>query len=183
MRKKTISVLLLSIVMPALWAQNPEREPDLDGRNEISINGLNTLLGSPEISYERFTAESNAWGLSVLFTPNEDLEVYSPLMLTPFYRVYFSRERQASGFFLEASLNFILGRQYTYQEYRGGVWIEPAYSDALVPQVGAGFGAGWKFVTEGGWTGTIFSGVTRNFAQDSYFDFYPRMGLSLGRRF
>lgn len=185
MKKKVILAAMALFMTPGIWAQSAGQEPDLGGNNEFSINGLTTILGSPEISYERLLSGSSGWGISAMFTTDLEYDVYSTLMIGPYYRVYFNREELAKGFFLEGSLPFILGEKdwvYYYDEATG-VWQEPEDPNELTLQVGAGFSAGWKFMTESGYTGTVFFGLTRNFTPDSYFTFYPKMGLSIGRRF
>ncbi len=46
---------------------------------------------------------------------------------------------------------------------------------------GIGLGIGWKFVSKNNWCGEILLGAGKDFAHSG--EGYPRIGLSIGKRF
>ncbi len=138
-------------------------------KNEVSLNLPIAIFASfPEISYERILAEDMGVGLSMAFALEEEyLEL--DFIATPYARWYFggsmdSAKRYAAGFFIEAN---------------GAIFTSDSYKKKT--GYGLGLAVGWKFVTNGNWTGQIFAGAGRNFNKGK--EAYPRLGITIGKRF
>lgn len=147
-------------------------------KNEVKLNLMSSIFWSyPEISYERIMHEDFSWGLSLGAGLDEDTYPVK-VALQPYARWFFggsshNLQKYGAGFFIEAN---------------GGLW---AYSDDVWgyggnPQtetkagVGLGVASGWKYLSKNNWVGEFYMGFGRDFAGDS---FYPRVGLTIGRRF
>lgn len=144
--------------------------------NEIKINGLSTLLGMPEITYERVLSDETAAGISLALGADNTLE-YN-FMLTPYYRFYFGKKENAAGFFLEANGSVFSYDDYYYSFNNNDSKTEIGY--------GLGLAIGSKFMTRSQkWFGEIVYGLGRNFAQSQGYgmSIYPRVGINIGRRF
>jgi len=155
------------------------------GNNELKINLLLTVIGMPEISYERIVEDNMGVGLSV-FAGLDDSQEYN-WGLIPHYRLYFGAKK-ASGFFIEGNAAIINFRDYYY-------YIHPAidYAPGYLPpptktsttSFGLGAAAGAKFLTRNGFLGEAYLGVGRTFGENSSssIEAYPRIGITIGKRF
>lgn len=146
--------------------------------NEIKINGLYTLLGFPEITYERVLSDETAAGISLALGDGNTIN-YN-FMLTPYYRIYFGKKENAAGFFIEGSASaFNYENDYYYNPYgNNDTNTEFGY--------GLGLAIGSKFMSRSQkWFGEMVYGIGRNFAQSEEYgsSVYPRLGLNIGRRF
>lgn len=149
--------------------------------SEIKINAIYALIGMPEISYEKILSDETGAGISLAIgTGTTDGFGYN-FMLMPYYRVYFGRRENASGFFGE-----INGAIFNYKENYTN--YNPYYSntDKNMMGYGIGFAIGKKYLSRSGkWTGDICYGLGRNLAVslESNTPLYFRGGVSIGRRF
>ncbi|WP_156877177.1 DUF3575 domain-containing protein [Salinimicrobium terrae] len=181
-------ILLLLLVLLSFnfsgYAQEAEEVTDKQperfytGKNELKVNAFYLLLGFPELSYERVLDEESALGLSVAFSVDEVFGI--DFMAIPYYRVYFG-DKPASGFFVEGNAAIYGGDYYEYSYYE-----DYYYEETVTNEVGAGLGlaVGAKFMTESGWVFEVFGGAGRNFLSPDEIDpVYPRLGLTVGRRF
>ena len=137
-------------------------------RNEVSLNLATTAFAQyPEISFERIMAEDFTIGASLGFRAGGDYVMN--FNFTPFARWFFGgRHREtmrgaAAGFFIEANTSAY------------SVWDSPTVSD-----FGIGLGIGWKYLSLNNWTGELLLGMGRGLTTDTV---YPRVGISIGRRF
>ncbi len=158
------------------------------GRNELRFNLLTSVIGFPEINYERILATNMSFGLAgaVTFTNREEK---SQDYLLGFYRVYFGK-KLANGPFIEANLGAVYNKN---QIYNGGyIYEDPCpncytiynqyYYEKSSLNLGVGFAIGYKFLSKNGLLGEVFGGLGRNSGEPSR-DFYPRVGVSIGKRF
>ena len=111
-----------------------------------------------------------------------DLSEYR-FMAIPHYRVYFGKKR-AAGFFIEGSAAIASVRN-DYKIYYDG--ITDSYYSAKngtdKTSFGLGAAVGAKFLTRNGFLGEVFGGVGRLFGETGGVEAYPRIGISLGKRF
>ena len=155
-----------------------EEEILYTAKDELKLNPLYLLLGFPEISYERILDEESALGISVAFSTEDVFDI--DFMAIPYYRVYFGG-KPAAGFFVEGNAAFYVADHYEYTYYD-----DYSYEETSTNKVGGGIGlaVGAKFLTESGWVFEVFGGAGRNFlSPDDIGDVYPRLGLTVGRRF
>ncbi|MDG1570952.1 hypothetical protein OZ410_01380 [Robiginitalea sp. M366] len=164
-----LGALLLSSFMAA---QQPAQDAS-EMRNELKVNLLMGVLEYPEFSYERLTGQDGAVGVSIGFAANKDIDYRFFVM--PYYRVYFGKVK-STGFFLEVNSQLASVREWDYIDFSGPG--EETTSLAF----GMGAAAGGKFLSGSGWIGEVYIGVGRYF-QDTYEWGYPRVGITVGRRF
>lgn len=154
----TFLVLFMSV---SLFAQ--------ERNNELRLNVGTTILGLyPEFTFERIVSEDIGVGLSLGFGAGDEFPIN--FNFTPFVRWYFVTSHATNrcvcgtGFFIEGNAAVFSPRWGT---------------DNL--DAGFGLGVGWKHLSTNNWTGEVLLGVGRGFTQD--YSFYPRIGVSIGRRF
>ena len=100
--KKTLLVCLLLFVVFAVQAQSKRDSlsASLQGNNEVKLNILYALLGSPELSYERIISNNSAVGLSAFARVFQAVNMDFSYGIIPYFRRYFG-VKKASGFFVE----------------------------------------------------------------------------------
>lgn len=157
-----------------------------DGKNELKVNLLNSILALPEISYERLLEDNMGVGLSVAFgigDAADDLSEYK-FLATPHYRLYFGK-KPAAGFFIEgnAGLASIRERYYVYSYNSINGFTLSSYEDKTKFNFGLGAAVGAKFLTRNGFLGEISGGLGRFFGSNKTVDAFPRIGITLGKRF
>ena len=149
-------------------------------KNELKINAAYLLAGLPEITYERILSDDSAVGISVAFPLDEDINLN--FLAIPYYMLYFGKKR-AAGFFMEANAA-IFSEEPTYYDYTdfNGSFVNRTEDSEL--GLGLGLGIGVKLMAKEKWIGEILGGLGRNFInEDEITEFYPRLGITIGRRF
>ncbi len=155
------------------------------GANEFKINLLTTLIGIPEITYERILQDNSAFGISAMVGFDEDVPIN--FMAIPYYRIYFGK-KIASGFFIEAGIPFVSQTEenYVYTEesnQNNYPYYEDVYKEYTEFGVGLSAAVGVKFLTRNGLLGELTGGVGRLFGVDEVPNIVPRVGISIGKRF
>ena len=152
------------------------------GKKEIKINLLTSILSLPEITYERFLDDNMGVGMAISFgIANENGYSDYRFLAIPHYRVYFGKE-EATGFFIEANTalgylherNFYYTDNFVYDEYDN-------YKAKFNFGLGAAIGA--KFLTRNGFIGEIYAGAGRFLGDQRSIDAFPRIGITIGKRF
>ena len=186
--KKVICICVV-VHSLGLWSQETNLK-----KNELRLNPLYLFSGEslfPELSYERAMGSRAAMGLSLGVRLGAD-DAYSyvddfinqKFSLVPYYRHYFGR-RAHTGFFLEGN-SIVLNRD-SYVE------------DATEWKLGLGIGIGYKFELQNAWNidFVVGGGGLLGNKNDSdsteggtppafdlgFPDMYPRLGITLGKRF
>jgi len=143
-------------------------------KNELKTNVLNDLFSIVTLNYERLLNEESGVGLNLAVIAIEDAD--ANLTLSPYYRMYFGN-KPAAGFFAEGTATFI-----TYDS--SGVEDDNGIT------AGVGIAVGTKLLTKSNWVFEGFLGFTRIFLDTDIFGnddvsgfVYPRVGLTLGKRF
>ncbi len=168
------------IICVALTATLTHAQEDTKLRsNELKVNALTLVLGNPEISYERLLNENSGLGLSVNFNVDNNQLLPYNYMIMPYYRLYVGSKR-AAGFFFEGSLAYLSEEVSTYI-YNGN----NGYTDTKDETgFGVGVAIGGKFLIKKSIVFEFFGGLGRNFnATDNGSYAYPRVGVSIGKRF
>ena len=167
--KVLITVLL---VCGALFAS--AQEEATFPKNELKTNVLNDLFGIVTLNYERILNEESGVGLNLGFVAIDDAD--ANLTLSPYYRMYFGN-KPAAGFFAEGT-----GTIITYKSSN----IDG--DDGITG--GIGFAVGTKLLSKNDWVFEGFAGLTRVFLDTDIFGndggsgfVYPRLGISIGKRF
>jgi len=182
--KKTLLTLFLAITATMTFAQEDVKssEEKTNGKNEIRLNLLNTIIGIPEISYERIFKDNTGAGISVLARIDDGLDYNFGVI--PYYRIYFGNAKRASGFFIEANAAFMQlddDKYYVWSDGKGNWSTVP--SDHTVSSFGIGAAAGGKFLTKSGFVGEAYFGLGRLFNKNAGSEAYPRIGITIGKRF
>lgn len=166
---RSVKGLLLPLL--ALMAVGQLRGQDVlpAERNELKLNGLFTLLGAPEVTYERLLSTETSYGVSLAVGADPDIDFGAGL--TPYFRWYFSK-KPAAGLFIESVGSVFVRRDF----FQGSPGDDIA--------AGVGFSLGYKLVSDGGWVGEVYAGAGRNFV-NTYIagEVFPRIGFCIGRRF
>lgn len=169
--KKTIATLIISV---ALLTKLSAQETLFVPKNEIKLNLLTSILGLPEISYERLVRDDIGVGFSTSFAYEFSNFDALGFMALPFGRVYFGKKAGA-GFYIEANSGVITA----FEKCDDSNIVKKS---SIGVEFGFGVAVGYKFLTKENWVGDIFSGGGRAFG--SIVDGgYPRIGISFGKRF
>lgn len=182
MNKLKIVFLLIVAYHVALQLDVNAQESKDYGKNEIKINLLTSILSLPEITYERLLAGNMGVGMAISFgIGNENGYSDYRFLATPYYRVYFGKE-EAAGFFIEA--NTALGYLHERNFYYTGNFAYDEY-DNYNPKFNFGLGAaiGAKFLTRNGFLGEVYAGAGRFLGDQRSIDAFPRIGITIGKRF
>ena len=164
---KNYLALLLMISFSFLNAQE-DPKTTIQGSNELKLNMAYAIAGFPEVTYERIFDDGGSVGLSLAIGIEDDID-YN-VIAVPFYRLYFG-EKRAGGFFIEANAAL-------YSEDTNEGTGDTAFG------FGPGLAVGGKFLTKSGWVAELLAGAGRNFVNENIIsDIYPRLGVSLGKRF
>lgn len=196
--KKKISVFIFSILVgltaygqqvgqQVIHDRNFEYEKDpMALKNEIHFNLLSSVLGLPEINYERFLESNFSVGMSVMASLDAPEKQDLRAAFIPFGRLYFGYGN-CEGFYIEGNAAVV------NEKYRDYYYSSSSYSSTYDIQqsvttlnsytnFGLGVAVGYKFLTKNNWVGDIFGGAGRIFG-DTNIDAYPRVGISIGKRF
>ncbi|MFH6602318.1 DUF3575 domain-containing protein [Maribacter algicola] len=171
---------ILLITVTAFPVLSQERVQMHFNKNEIRLNILYLPAGYPELTYERVLGGKSAIGISIggfigSKKPNYAKDILtSDFSLFPFYRYYLGK-RTNSGFFVENNVNLFYRDDHSDENKFGS---------------GLGLALGTKFFAVNSWTMEVVVGGGLNFRQQScegsYYcfpDMFPRLGISLGKRF
>jgi hypothetical protein len=176
---KKITLTFITIFTMSLYGQ--DSLPDNYPKNELKVNALYTLLGLPEITYERSINRFSSFGASIFYGVARNTNV--GIGLFPFYRWYFGQKKPVCGFFLEGNAG-IYSQDALYITYDpSGNYYSKTKEEI---QGGLGIALGGKFEVHKVWTAEILGGLGRNFIQSENLhnnEVYPRFGISIGRRF
>lgn len=140
-------------------------------QQEIKIDIADALIiKSLEFSYERYINSESSFGISALFNltkESEDFRYNEDLMITPYYRHYFSSDA-TWNLFGEGFVGINSGK--------GAKLVE--YTDAAL-----GIAIGTKYVSQSGLTIDLYGGLGRNLFTTVSPVIVPRAGLNIGWRF
>ena len=147
-------------------------------QKEIKLDVADALvIRSLEFSYENYINENSSFGISALFNlakQSADFRYNENMMITPYYRHYFTTEKQWN-FFGEGFLGINSGKKESTKD--SGVY-DLKYTDGAL-----GIAVGTKYVSTGGLIIDAYAGVGRNlFGSDSTV-LVPRVGVNVGWRF
>lgn len=175
--KATILSTLFAIVYALNVSAQDTFPPGSEGNSELKINMLYLVFEIVEMEYERILTPDVSVGLAANYwLSNTENMNYT---LLPYFRLYPAHKLRASGFFVEANMA-VLGYDQMIVAERNGV-----LSVQEEPQVrfGGGFALGGKFVANSGLFCEVSAGVGRVAGKDRLIYEYPRLAISIGKRF
>ncbi|NNK81944.1 MAG: DUF3575 domain-containing protein [Flavobacteriaceae bacterium] len=160
--KKLILLFTLLFVITLNAQEQPQETPLV---NEIKLNVGYSLLAVPEFSFERILNEESSVGISLAVSIDNDVDLN--YILTPYYRFFFGK-KHAAGFFIEGNAA-VFSEQYNFKNETG---------------FGLGIAVGGKFLSKRNWIGELHLGLGRTLInEDKIAEAYPRVGISIGKRF
>ncbi len=178
---KKIVITLLSLFCYISYSQEVTNKAtktnQIIGNNEIKLNGFYLALGIGEVNYERILNDESAVGLAINFNlDNNDIYNFAAI---PYYRFYFG-EKRAAGFFIEANTAIISDEVFSCNNC---LISDGRFENKI--HFGVGIAAGGKFLSKKGWVGEVFLGIGRIFRGNNIYvnSGYPRVGISIGKRF
>lgn len=176
MKTKLKLTTLFLLLYSLSWGQS--KKDGLGGRHELKLNALSTLGGYFESSYDYILNDESSLGISAGFSFDKDIE-YN-FMIVPNYRFFFGK-KPAAGFFIEANVA-IFSQEEQRSSFIGNFSANNGRSHM---GLGAGIAIGGKFLSnKKGFIGELFVGGGRNFINKDLIDSgYPRIGISIGKRF
>jgi len=190
-RKLTIFIAVLLLSLNAFSQQqntstdaNVTQTKSLNGigNNELRINLLMSIIGLPELTYERYIADNMGVGLSVAVSLDKMENMSTRSIISPYYRLYFGNKK-ASGFFIEGNMALVRQKELDYNYYYdNGVTYQSELYTRLTTNFGFGGAIGVKLLARNGFVGEVYLGGGRLFGE-SIAEAYPRIGVSLGKRF
>ncbi len=172
--KKIILPLLLLFISTNAYSQRYDFR-----RNELKFNLITAIAGLPEFNYERLLDDNMGIGTAVAFSLEKPENMSLRGYVMPYCRMYFG-ERRASGFFLEANLALI-NESESFTNYFIGSSQDPTSHVNYAVRGGFGTAVGFK-IAKSNVVGELYLGVGRVFG-NSFIDAYPRIGITIGRRF
>ena len=170
-------VFILLFAFTSLFLSRQSEEGQYSGNNEFKINMGSLLVEFPELGYEHIINEESSVGISVAFPLDNDISYR--FIIYPNYRIYFGNKR-AAGFFIEGNSAIFS------QRLQRDIIFGSVNADTTENKIGLGLGiaVGGKFLTKNGFIGELYLGGGRNFMNtDKIDEGYPRIGISIGKRF
>ena len=182
------------MVFSLLTINGQEALDELPNKSEISTNLLDLVVaGTLNVNYERLFNKNQSLYLGVNFFDTYayydvgDIDSSSAFTLKVAYFIYFSKEKNHSGFFFYPQLKLRTGEvtidDYFY--YGDDVSVDESFSYD-VSGVSAGFGLGHKWMFSNKFTLTLNGDIARNlgnFDTDYLSDIELRFGINFGYRF
>ncbi len=182
--KKNLGIVALTFLISlSAFSQNNNQIEYIDNefyklpRHEIRLNLLTSVLGIPELNYEYFIQDNFGIGLALQASVESFEDMSYRAGVLPYGRLYFG-QKPNRGFFIEGNTGILFEK--FYRDY----WIQSQSTRQLRNKTNYGFGVGlgYKFMTKNNWVGDVQIGAGRIFG-DTYFEAYPRFGISIGKRF
>ncbi|UAM97347.1 DUF3575 domain-containing protein [Polaribacter litorisediminis] len=146
-----------------------QKEIKLDIVDAIAIKSL-------ELSYENYVTDDSSVGISALFNleaQDVDFRYNENMMITPYYRHYFSTDKQWN-FFGEGFIGINSGKKETVKN--SGEY-DVKYTDGAL-----GIAIGTKYLATSGLVIDAYAGIGRNLFGSESPVIVPRIGLNIGWR-
>ena len=162
--------IFLLIAIATSFSSFSQQEIKLDIADALVIRSL-------EFSYENYINENSSFGVSALFNlakQEVDFRYNENMMITPYYRHYFSTNEQWN-FFGEGFLGINSGKKESVED--SGVY-DVKYTDGAL-----GIAVGTKYVAQGGLVIDVYVGAGRNLFGTESPVIVPRAGVNVGWRF
>ncbi|MAO10369.1 MAG: hypothetical protein CMC07_05675 [Flavobacteriaceae bacterium] len=183
MKPIRLKIILFTVLFfTVLYSGNAQDKINetLTQKNEIKLNVGYLIAGLPEVTYERYLSDETAIGLSVAFSVEEDIDY--KFIAVPYFRFYFGKKSNA-GFFVEGNAGLFSQEYESYRDFDPNTGYVNVRNETELG-LGLGMSVGGKFVTKKGWMVELVGGLGRNFANsDMLSELYPRLGVSIGKRF
>lgn len=188
MRNCIYTIVLLCLLPLGVFAQQNRSDSgsdylDQSDDNELRMNLLSSILGLPELNYERYLSANMGVGVSVAVSVEKMKNMSLRSMILPYYRIYFG-DQKACGFFIEGNMALVGQKEpmYSYAYDSTGDYVNIQTGTRSATNFGFGAAVGFKLLTRGGVTGEVYLGAGRLFG-NPIDGAYPRAGVCIGKRF
>ena len=189
--KKLALVLLLTTVGLSAFSQRTHRVLGWKISRDIPANEVKLNLGTsifalyPEISYERILDSDMSVGVAAGIGLGDANDYPLNFSITPYFRWFFggnskSLDKFGAGFFIEANGGLFSTEVTSLEVSSGTNYYNATSSTGNELGAGLGLGLGWKYLSKNNWVGEIMLRGGREFVNEGA---YPRMGISIGKRF
>ena len=183
------SIFILSFFLSITVFAQQEQDSISSTKQEIKFNLGMAVAGIPELSYEYFLEDNSSLGLSLGVGLDQPEVLSLRLLITPYYRIFFGKKQNA-GFFIEANAA-VASYHNKYSYYSGyydretGEYLETRIDvkNEKFTNFGLGGAIGFKLLTRNNYLGEVYAGAGRLFGDSQGYEIYPRLGISLGKRF
>lgn len=172
----TTFLLLSSIIFSQQYYREEIIFDSTYPKNEIRLNLLESVLGLPEIDYERMIQSNFGLGIASAISILNAEEAELRYFILSYARLYFGSTVPATGIFIESNAGLMM------QAQQNDNLITNTITTKNYPGFGIGVAMGYKFLTSNSWVGEFTLGFGRVFG-NRVIDVYPRVGISLGKRF
>lgn len=146
-------------------------------QKELKLDIADALvIRSLEFSFENYISEESSFGISALFNlakQNVEFRYNENMMITPYYRHYFTTNQQWN-FFGEGFLGINSGKK---ESIKDSEIYDVEYTDGAL-----GIAVGTKYIANGGLVIDLYCGVGRNLFGSNSPVLVPRVGLNIGWR-
>lgn len=162
------SILLFTLFISSITFS--QREFKLDIADALIIKTL-------DFSYENYINEESSFGISVQFNLEKqevDFRYNENMMITPYYRHYFTTEYNWN-FFGEGFFGINSGKKESLKD--SGLY-DIEYTDGAL-----GVAVGTKYISNGGLVIDLYGGLGRNLFGSASPVIVPRIGFNVGWRF
>ena len=153
-------------------------------QQELKLDIADALVvRSLEFSYEKYLTDESSFGISAQFNlakQSADFRYNENMMITPYYRHYFSTNEKWN-FFGEGFLGINSGKK----EIKGQINNNGGTLDSYEKYTDGALGVavGTKYIASGGLVIDLYGGVGRNLFGSNSPVLVPRVGLNIGWRF
>jgi hypothetical protein len=192
--KKTVLLILFCFALKLSFSQSVTESSQTKteelmqtGNNEIKLNIATSIVGLPELTYERLFYDNMGAGISLAISIESVENMKERYKALAFYRLYFGKKK-ANGFFIEGNMAVIGQEDETYNfDYNPPKYLGNKSSTNF----GFGGAVGLKLLTRNGFIGELYAGGGRLFGIPEYVNStYPsfnqgfaRVGVTIGKRF
>ncbi|MHB0754387.1 DUF3575 domain-containing protein [Polaribacter sp. M15] len=162
------SILLFTLFISSITFS--QREFKLDIADALIIKTL-------DFSYENYINEESSFGISVQFNLEKqevDFRYNENMMITPYYRHYFTTEYNWN-FFGEGFFGINSGKKESVED---SDIYDIEYTDGAL-----GVAVGTKYISNGGLVIDLYGGLGRNLFGSESPVIVPRIGFNVGWRF
>lgn len=146
-------------------------------QQEIKLDIADALIiRSLEFSYETYLSEESSIGISALFNLTKqdiNFRYNENMMITPYYRHYFTSNEQWN-FFGEGFVGINSGKKESVKDSGN---YDVKYTDGAL-----GVAVGMKYIASGGLVIDLYGGLGRNLFGSNSPIIVPRIGLNVGWR-
>lgn len=145
-------------------------------KHEVKLNLIYPLAEIIELNYDLIINEDFSVGLGLNYWFDSDAII--DYQILPYFRFYPLEQKPGAGFFIEANTSIL---SLTTDYYDVSFHSDPVQEETSTV-FGMGVATGFKFLSKGNFVTELYGGAGRVIGEDDT-QFYPRFGITLGKRF